>query len=103
MIFLLYFEFPILGSFQYETSVNCSTAEAVNNDNEQSLHDEAPNPSPAPPVRRRGIPRAVAQRQVLEQPTEPVAPEIDPTVFTAGMAGINQGLVALNQAMLLVQ
>ena len=28
---------------------------------------------------------------------------MDPTVFAAGMAGINQGLIALNQVMPLVQ
>ena len=74
-------------------------AEAAHNDDDQSFQAEAP----APPVRRRGRPRAVAQRQTLEQPVEPVALEIDPTVFAVGMAGINQGLVALNQAMPLVQ
>ena len=44
-----------------------------------------------------------AQEVKPEPAVEPVAPEVDPTAFVAGMAGINQGLVALNQAMPLVQ
>ena len=31
-----------------------------------------------------------------EPADEPVAPEVDPLAFVAGMAGINQGLTALN-------
>ena len=34
---------------------------------------------------------------------EPKAPKMDPVAFVARMAGINQGLTALNQAIPLVQ
>ena len=73
---------------------------------EQSFQNEAFAPAP----RRRGRGRGrgkhrapVAQELEQEPLVEPVAPEIDPTAFAAGMTGINQGLAALNQAMPLVQ
>ena len=79
-------------------------AEAAHNDDEQSFQDEAPNPPLAPPVRRKGRPRATAAQRREQQPqAKQVALEIDPIVFAAGMARIDQGLAALNQAMPLVQ
>ena len=54
--------------------------------------------------RGRGRPRvAVAQEVEPESADEPIAPEVDPATFAAGMTGINQGLATLNQAMPLVQ
>lgn len=80
---------------------NALTIEAAD-DGEQSFQGEA-HP-PAPPRRRRGRPRSVvASEQEQQLQVEPEALELDPTAFVAGMAGINQGLVALNQAMPLVQ
>ena len=75
---------------------------------EQSFQDEALAPAPRRRGRRRrrgrGRPRmAPAQEIEQELAVEPEAPQVDPAVFAAGMAGINQGLAALNQAMPLVQ
>ena len=79
-------------------------AEAADED-EQSFQDEVYIPAPRRRGRGRGRGRGrprVAEAQGIEpEPAdEPVVPELDPA---AGMAGINQGLVALNQAIPLVQ
>ena len=71
----------------------------------QSVRDEIP---PAPRRRGRGRgrvrPQPVAAPEVEQEPlVEPEAPEIDPAVYAADIVGINQGLAALNRAMLLVQ
>ena len=71
----------------------------------QSVQDEIPL---APRRRGRGRgrvrPQPVAAPEVEQEPlVEPEAPEVDPAVYTAGIVGINQGLAALNRAMLLVQ
>ena len=82
-------------------------AEAADED-EQSFQDEVFVPAPRRRGRGRGRGRgrpriAEAQGVEPEPADEPIAPEVDPAVFAAGIAGINQGLVALNQAMPLVQ
>ena len=82
-------------------------AEAADED-EQSFQDEIFIPAPRRRGRSRGRgrgrPRVIeAQGVEPELADEPVAPEVDPVVFAASMAGINQGLAALNQAMPLVQ
>ena len=72
--------------------------------NDQLVQDEIP---PAPRRRGRGRGRgrvrAAATQQPDQLPPEPEIPAVDPTAFATGMAGINQSLVALNQAMPLVQ
>ena len=78
------------------------------NEDEQSFQDEAFVPAPRRRGRGRGRgrgrPRVVEAQGIEPEPAnEPVVPEVDPAVFAAGMAGINQGLAALNQAMPLVQ
>ena len=71
---------------------------------DQSIQDEVP---PAPRRRGRGRGRgrvrAAAAQQPDQLPPELEIPAVDPAAFATGMAGINQGLVALNQAMPLVQ
>ena len=70
---------------------------------EHSFQGEVP---PEQPRRRRGRgrPRMAPAQEIEQEPAvEPEAPQVDPVVFVAGMAGINQGLAALNQAMPLVQ
>ena len=86
---------------------NAPTVEAADED-EQSFQDEVFVPTPRRIGRGRGRGRGrprIAEAQGIEpEPAdEPVVPEVDPVVFAAGMAGINQGLAALNQAMPLVQ
>ena len=70
---------------------------------DQSVQDEVP---PAPRRRGRGRGRGrvrVATAQQPDQlPPEPEIPAMDPATFATSMAGINQGLAALNQAMPLV-
>ena len=70
----------------------------------QSVQDEIP---PAPRRRGRGRgrgrARAAAAQQPNQPPPEPEISAVDPAAFTTGMAGINQGLAALNQAIPLVQ
>ena len=46
---------------------------------------------------------SAAAQQPDQLPPEPKIPAVDPATFATGMAGINQGLAALNQAMPLVQ
>ena len=75
---------------------------------EQSFQDEALAPAPRRRGRRRcrgrGRPRMAAAQEIEQEPVvEPEAPQVDLTIFAAGMTGINQGLAALNQAMPLVQ
>ena len=82
-------------------------AEAAD-DAEQSFQDEVFVPAPRRIGRGRGRGRVRPQPTVApeveqETPVEPEAPQVDPAVFAAGMAGINQSLAALNQAMPLVQ
>ena len=64
---------------------------------DQSVHDEIP---PAPRRRGRGRGRgrvrAAAARQPDQLSPEPEIPAVDPAAFATGMAGINQGLAALN-------
>ena len=73
---------------------NAPTAEAADKD-EQPFQDKVF--VPAPRCRGRGRPRiAGAQEVEPELADEPVAPEVDPAAFVAGVAGINQGLAALN-------
>ena len=76
-------------------------------DENQSVQDEIP---PAPWRRGRGSgrgrvrPQPVAAPEVEQEPlVEPKAPEIGPTVIAVGIPEINQGLVALNQTVSLVQ
>ena len=67
------------------------------------LQGEVP---PDPPRRRRGKgrPRAVVAPEVDQEPrVEHDVPVEGQTAFTAGMAGINQGLATLSQAMPLVE
>ena len=59
----------------------------------QSVQDEIP---PAPQRRGRGRVRAAAAQQPDQLPPEPEIPAVDPAAFATGMAGINQGLAALN-------
>ena len=71
----------------------------------QSVQDEI---SLAPRFRGRGRgrvrPQPVAAPEVEQEPlVEPEAPEVDPAVYAVDIVGINQGLAALNRAMLLVQ
>ena len=71
----------------------------------QSVQDEIPL---APRCRGRGRgrvrPQPVAAPEVEQEPlVEPEALEVDPAVYAADIVGINQGLAALNRAMLLVQ
>ena len=47
--------------------------------------------------------RAAAAQQHDQLPPEPEIPAVDLAAFATGMADINQGLAALNQAMPLVQ
>ena len=81
---------------------NASAADVANSEGEQSFQNEA---LPlVPPRRRRGRPRAATTQGQEQQPqVEHEVLEIDLIAFVAGMAGINQGLYALNQAMPLVQ
>ena len=70
----------------------------------QSVQDEIPL---APRLRGRGRgrvrPQPVDAPEVEHGPlVEPEAPEVDPAVYAADIVGINQGLAALNRAMLLV-
>ena len=71
---------------------------------DQSVQDKIP---PAPRRRGRGRGRGRAKVAAAQQPDqlppEPEIPAVDPTAFATGMADINQGLAALNQAMPLVQ
>ena len=64
---------------------------------DQSVQDEVP---PAPRRRGRGRgrgrARAAAAQQPDQFPPEPEIPAVDPVAFATGMAGINQGLAALN-------
>ena len=79
-------------------------AEAADED-EQSFQDEVFVPAPRRRSwgRGRGRPRVVEAQEVEpESAAEPVAPEVDPAAFAAGMASINQGLTVLNQVMPLV-
>ena len=67
---------------------------------DQSIQDEIP---PAPRRRGRGRGRGRVRAAAAPQPDQlPTEPEI-PAAFATDMAGINQGLAALNQAMPLVQ
>ena len=70
---------------------------------DQSVQDEIP---PAPRRRGRGRGRGRVRAAAAQQPDQlPPEPEISAMVlaaFATGMAGINQGLAALNQAMPLV-
>ena len=78
---------------------NAPATEAAVED-EQSFQDKIFVPAP----RCRGRPRVAEAQEVEPEPAdEPIAPEVDPAVFAAGMAGINQGLAALNKAMPRVQ
>ena len=75
---------------------------------EKSFQDEALALAPRRRGRGRGQgrgrPRMAPAQEIEQEPTvEPEAPQVDPTVFVAGMVGINQGLAALNQAIPLVQ
>ena len=79
----------------------------VANGVEQSFQDKVFVPAP----RRRGRgggrgrvrPQPVAAPEVEQEPlVEPEALEVDPAVYAADIVGINQGLAALNRAMLLV-
>ena len=77
-------------------------------DVEQSFQDEVfvPAPRRRGRVRGRGIvrPQLVDAPEIEQEPlVESEAPEIGPAVYTAGIAGINQCLAVLNQAMSLVQ
>ena len=71
---------------------------------DQSVQDEIP---PAPRRRGRGRGRGRVRVAAAQQPDQPPPeleiPVVDPATFATGMAGINQGLAALNQAMPLVQ
>ena len=70
---------------------------------EHSLQGEVP---PDPPCRRRGKgrPRATVAPEVEQEPrVEHEVPVEGQAAFAAGMAGINQGLAALSQAMPLVE
>ena len=81
------------------------SAEAADED-EQSFQDEVFVPAPRcrGRGRGRGRPRVVEAQEVKPEPAvEPIAPEVDPAIFAASMAGINQGLAALNQVMPRVQ
>ena len=71
----------------------------------QSVQDEIPL---APRRRGRGRgrvrPQSVAAFEVEQEPlVELEALKVDPAVYAADIVGINQGLAALNRAMLLVQ
>ena len=58
---------------------------------EQSFQDETLAPAPRRRGRGRGRRRVAAAQEFEQEPAvEPVAPEVDPTAFAAGMAGINQ-------------
>ena len=73
---------------------------------EQFFQNEAFAPAPRRRGRGRGRGRhrAVTAQELEQEPSvEPVVLEVDPAAFAAGMAGIHQGLAALNQAMPLVQ
>ena len=67
---------------------------------DQSVQNEIP---PAPRYRGRGTDRGRARAAAAQQPDQPPIKleisTVDPAAFTTGMAGINQGLAALNQAM----
>ena len=79
---------------------NIPTAEPAE-EGEHSFQGEVP---PEPPRSRRGRSRPrMAPAQEIEQEPATETPQVDPVVFSAGMTGINQGLVAMNQAMPLVQ
>ena len=70
---------------------------------EHSLQGEVP---PDPPRRRRGKgrPRATVAPEVEQEPiVEHEVPVEGQAAFAAGMAGINQALVTLSQAMPLVE
>ena len=86
---------------------NAPAADAADED-EQPFQDEVFVPAPRRRGRGRGRgsgrPRVVEAQEVDPEPAaEPVAPEVDPAAFVAGMDGINQELAALNQVMPLVQ
>ena len=67
---------------------------------DQSVQDEIP---PAPRRRGRGRGRGRVRAAAAQQPNQlPPEPEIS-AAFATGMAGINQGLAALNQARPVVQ
>ena len=67
---------------------------------DQSVQDEIP---PAPRRRGRGRGRGRVRAAAAQQ-HDPLPPEPEiPAAFATGMAGINQGLAALNQAIPLVQ
>ena len=67
---------------------------------DQSVQDEIP---PVPRRRGRGRGRGRVRAAAAQQPDQlPPEPEIL-AAFAMGMAGINQGLAALNQVMPLVQ
>ena len=71
---------------------------------DQSVQDEIPpTPRRSGWGRGRGRVRAAAAQQPDQLPPEPEIPAVDLAAFATGMAGINQGLAALNQAMPLVQ
>ena len=75
---------------------------------EQSFQDEAFVPAPWRRGKGRGRgrvrPQPIAAPEVEQEPlVEPEAPEVGPTIYAAGIVGINQGLAALNRAMPLVQ
>ena len=95
-------------SFQNEKeSTRCLAAEAVD-DVEQYFQDEALAPAPRHRGRGRGRgrvrPQPVAAPEVEQEPLAgPEVPEVSPAVYAVGIAGINQSLAALNQAMPLVQ
>ena len=83
---------------------NAPAAQAADG-NEQSFQDKVFIPAPRYRCRGRGggMPRVAEDQEVEPEPAdEPIAPEVDPAAFAAGMTGINQGLAALNQAMPLV-
>ena len=68
-------------------------------DDDQSVQDEIP---PAPRRRGRGRGRGRVRAAAAQQPDQ-LPPELEiPATFATGMAGINQGLAALNQVMPLV-
>ena len=71
---------------------------------DQSVQDEIPPiPRRRGRGRGRGKARAAAAQQPDQPPPEPEIPVVDQEAFATGMAGINQGLEALNQAIPLVQ
>ena len=73
-------------------------AEAADED-EQSFQDEVLflHLDVEVEVKNRGRPRVAEAQEIEPKSTdEPIALEVDPTAFAAGMTDINQGLTTLN-------